>query len=482
MVLLRFPQITAQLFSVASAPQMSSAKPFLSHGGSILGDTATSALSDNTYVISTAYPLAEHDSSQPPFLIQKQHETLFHLPEQELNLLPLEHAHTNILSKVLPALSMQFRTACNLPQNPIGLVQFDSNKKLLPNQQLPEHVATFNVPFQDALQALSTQGEYTCTRTTNEDNMHYVLKLRLPHEYNTAQYNTNQLMCTTGLATVLQYQQQLQAVHGHQLRTIPQMVHVAQQGRMQRTAATQAACKRMFGKDTEGTVNWNLKCTRLCENLYMDMAQCSEMRQAAVKENPLPHVFDATMSMAGMLLHVAQQSGSTDVSSMHTYAALNQWLHTSSDAEVRERYKQCTKEIVIGQTSYMADPKIERVIQQDSLRKDPAGGYLMHMHVETHAAAGPGEDQEFAGGYQAGTSLLNVSLNEKLRGIRVGDCEDTAAVLATYCGVIVFRSMRSCRWTLDAVVINLRTRSQIDDASRLMTRLRSRPQIDYYSV
>ena len=379
MVNLRLPPISLQLQVVTRIPNFG---------------IQTSTLSEQTFVISTAThllrPVLPEQAKTPRLLIAEQHQAEFNLPAQDHVLMPVEQAIDSSLG-IMPTWLLQFRTACQLPQNPSGLVQSEQKsygsvpcykKSISRDERLPGHLCTCAPTFQHVLCDLAQNGKCIMDRTTTEDNICYQLIISLPANANAVQNSTNKCICTTSLASILHYQQALQGTQ--RLCTVEELVDTATQARLRRKAATHAACEQIFGADTRGIVDWTLKCTRFAPGMHMDMAQCSEMRQGAVTENPLPHVFDATMSMAAMLLHIAQKAGSTDPSSIHTVAAVHEWLG-SSDDEVRQLYKQCTKEQVICTTAYAADPKLETLMKQDStgMRNDPTGGILVHMHVET---------------------------------------------------------------------------------------------------
>ncbi len=324
---------------------------------------------------------------------------------------------TSIASKLDPGMAFRFTAPGSNPADAVGLMETQN----APGQSLHQHVCTQYVSLQSMLNVFCTGAPFVLDSHTLEDGQH----LRVSYTLGENARDTSSV-CATALTQLQQHIKTLEMAHGARLLSAENLVHIVNQGRVDRQAKIHQTTQALFG--TGGTASWNLRATRAAPGLEIDMHMSDQMRLGGMQANMPYYTQKLALNLGGMLANITQRFNGHLASEMSTSSALQLWDQASTDQQKRTEYAECVERSTVCTSAYLSDPAWVST-----------GGQLHISHEIV------GEDQEILGG----TAVENI-INFKNLGAsqNFGDCEDTAASNAAQLSLMQMpRTELSCSLT-----------------------------------
>ena len=293
------------------------------------------------------------------------------------------------------------------------------------DEPVQQHLMTQTHTLQEICQAMSTKGEFVSEYRTMEDQMLYLTKYQLSHP-------SDQNKWMTALTQVLQLDKEMTKVWGGTLLSQANLIKIASEERRKRQKVTQEACEAIF-QTKNAIANWNLADGRTLQDFKMDMPANHKIAKYAAFSNPEPIVAEMIYVAAAMIIDIAQKQGSPMSLSQVTQNAVLQYLQTATDKEIKDKYNQAVKDRVNEDSVYVADPNLLVTSMATQSKVDQTGtGEWVHLKLKVKPdRKRAGEDQQVVPGKLAGMCMFN-SHQDLLKGRTLGDCEDTAAVMAGF--------------------------------------------------
>lgn len=349
---------------------------------------------------------------------------------------------SNICTRARANLVCQLRCPGNAPSDHIGL-----NVK----SSLLQHLCDLHLDLESMFHAFSEGKEYNQQLTTHEDN-NLQLKVCVKLNTNVTPLEESSNLCLHQLPHIIQYHATMAKQFGiPQVLSIDDMIRDVSKARTERWHAMKSVCEKLFTTDM---ITWKLTATRMFENLEFDMKQSNDMRHGSVLNNMLIHTHDLITVLGGMVVDIAQQNNILDLDKRKTLQCVLDHIKTTSESDLEIQFERHAKLNTICTTAYCNDPKFEIGFGIDGMSRGTDNEINVRMSLHMNTAKEAGEAQTIHGSWTVGNSVLDQMVGLPV-GIRKGDCEDNAAIIAAHIDILQLSDLHTLMENMDIVLASM---------------------------